>query len=133
MALLSVTQQDASQPSFPSENPSGLINGSSGLATNSGPIAGPLQLGNEEPNTGAASAKDDSATGSASLSNAAPGNDDRPREEVPVQTLDSHRSSRVEKMDDMLTVNVKDMVESSKETLEHVADSIKETVAKINA
>ena len=59
------------------------------------------------------------------------GDTDRRGEEQASQALDGPRPTRGEKIGEMLATDVKDVVESSKETLQNVADSIKETFSKL--
>ena len=59
------------------------------------------------------------------------GADDRRGEAPSSNALDVFKATRVQTIDDLVTIDVKDVMESSKETLENVADSIKDTLSKL--
>ena len=58
-------------------------------------------------------------------------NDDRKGEDAATDAGDGPRPTRAEKMDELLAIDVKDVVEGSKETIENAAESIKETFSKL--
>jgi hypothetical protein len=78
--------------------------------------------------SGAKQAPDQAAAGLASVDLR---EDDRKGEEAATDPLAAPKTTRVEKMDELLTIDVKDVVESSKETIENAAESIKETFSKL--
>jgi VCBS repeat-containing protein len=58
------------------------------------------------------------------------GDDDRKGEDPSIKGLDAPKI-KVDTVDDLLTVEVQDVLESTKETLQNVTDSIKETLSKL--
>jgi VCBS repeat-containing protein len=58
------------------------------------------------------------------------GDEDRKGEDPSIKGLDAPKI-KVDTVDDLLTVEVQDVLESTKETLQNVTDSIKETVSKL--